>query len=303
MTERIGFDKLSGSGNDFICIDGRDGRLDAVTSSPERLARFARALCHRGLGVGADGVILAAKPNDPQEADLGARFLEPDGSEAELCGNGSACITRWAVDNGWVKGREVRLQTPSGVARGRATRDGYVRVCIPEPHDLATDIEVVAEGVSWRMDFAITGVPHAVVYVDDVSKVDVARWGRAIRHHERFAPRGVNVNFTQVLGVGELAVRTFEFGVEAETLACGTGSSTAALMAALRFGWPTDYTCQGEPVRVHVHSGDVLKAFFLIEEDGTVSKACLETVVRCLYTGSLHPELAERALGKRGKTG
>jgi len=297
MPEAIEFAKLSGSGNDFICIDNRSGRFDAMLGSPERVGRFAQMLCRRGLSVGADGVIFAIQPANPAKADLGVRFFEPDGSEAELCGNGSACFARWVVDNGWVRGKEVRIQTASGVARGREGRDGYVHVCIPSPYDRETDIEVTADGRAWTMDFAITGVPHAVVYVDDVDAVDMQRWGPAIRHHERFGPRGVNVNFTQVLGEGRLAVRTFEFGVENETLACGTGCATAALMSALRFGWSKDFLSQGEPIHVQVRSGDILKLYLLVAADGTVEKVCLETVVRFLYLGKLHPELAARALG------
>jgi len=298
MTPPIDFAKLSGSGNDFICIDNRDGRLDEALFPPDGASRLARTLCPRGPGVGADGVILAVQPTDASAADVRARFLEPDGSEAELCGNGSACFTRWVIRNRWVRGKEVRIETPSGVARGREASDGYVHVCVPEPHDLQTDIEIATpDGTRWTMDFAVTGVPHAVVFVDDVEAVDVARWGAAIRHHERFAPRGVNVNFTQVLGPGRLAVRTFEFGVEGETLACGTGSVTATLMAARRFGWPADYLCAGEAVHVRVRSGDDLKVHFLMVEGGIIEKVCLESRVRFVYTGRLHPDLAARALG------
>jgi diaminopimelate epimerase len=299
MAETIEFAKLSGSGNDFICIDNRDGRFDELLAAPERVGRFAQVLCRRALGAGADGVIFAVQPQDPAKADMGVRFFEPDGAEAELCGNGSACFTRWVVDSGWVAGKELRIETASGDARGRIGRDGYVHVCIPLPRNLETDIAIEANGKAWRMDFAVTGVPHAVVYVDDVEAVDLGRDGPAIRHHERFGPRGVNANFTQVLGEGELAVRTFEFGVEDETLACGTGCATAALMAALRFGWPRDYLSQGKPVLVRVRSGDVLKLYFLIHEDGTIEKVCLETVVRFIYRGRLHPDLAAQALGGR----
>ncbi|MFP4058841.1 MAG: diaminopimelate epimerase [Candidatus Brocadiia bacterium] len=296
MDQRIDFTKLSGSGNDFICIDNRDGRLDGLLADEGAAGRLARALCRRGLGVGADGVVFALAAGDPSAADFAVRFFEPDGSEAELCGNGSACFTRWVIEEGWLAGQEVRIETPSGEARGRVGRDGYVQVCIPVPRELATDIEVEAEGRRWRMDYALTGVPHAVVYVDDVEGVDVARWGAALRRHPRFGPRGVNVNFTQVLGEGRLAVRTFEFGVEGETLACGTGSATAGLMAALRFGWPASYLREGDPVRVRVRGGDTLRVYYLVHPDGAIERVCLHTVVRYLYRGRLHPDLAARAL-------
>ena len=251
MVPPVQFAKLSGSGNDFICLDNRDGRFDAVLASADRLRQLAAALCPRGLSVGADGLIFACRPARPDEADIAARFIDPDGTEPELCGNGSACFARWVVESGWVRRRVVRIETQSGMVRGRIGRDSYVHACIPEPHDLETDIEVVAGGVAWKLDFAITGVPHVVAFVDDVDRVDVARHGAAIRHLPRFNPPGVCVSFAQVLGEGELALRTFEYGAETETLACGTGSATAALMAARRFGWPRKYLSEAEPIRVH----------------------------------------------------
>lgn len=298
MSQPFGFAKLSGSGNDHLCLDNRDGRFEELMARPERVAHFVRTLCQRGLGVGADGLILASLPKDSAEADVAVRHFDPDGTEAELCGNGSACLVRWAIETRWVPGKEVRIETPSGIVRGREDVAGYIHVCIPEPHDLRPDVQITAARRHWTLDYAVTGTPHVVAYVDNVEKVDVARWGAAIRRHKRFAPRGVNVNFTQVLGPGELAVRTFEFGVEAETLACGTGSTTAALMAARRFAWPRDFTCGAEPIRIHTRGGDLLRVFFLIEDDATILKVCLESVVRFLYTGQLHPELAERALGE-----
>lgn len=298
MIDVIAFAKLSGAGNDHICIDGRDGGFDALLGSAERVGRFARALCHRGLGVGADGVIFALATDRP-DAHLAARFFEPDGSAAELCGNGTACFTRWALDRAWVRGRVVRIATPAGPARGEAADGRYVRVCIPTPRDIQAGVELEAHGTPCRCDFAVTGVPHAVVYVDDVERVDMARLAPAIRHHERFQPRGVNVNYTQVLGEGHLAVRTFEFGVEDETYACGTGCSTAAFLAARRYGWPSTYFDMTRPVLVEVRSGDTLRAYFATDGRGAPVDACLETVVRSLYYGTLHPRLAARALGSR----
>ena len=273
MTEPIEFAKLSGSGNDFVCIDARDGRYDDLLAGGA-VGAFAASLCRRGRSVGADGVIFAVRPEIEGVADLAARFFEPDGSEAELCGNGTACFILWAV--------------------GR-----YVRVCIPDPEEIQTGLELDVEGSRWRCDFAVAGVPHVIAYVGDLAHFDVAHWGPAIRHHDRFRPRGANANFVEVLGTGRIALRTFEFGVEAETLACGTGSAAAAVLAALRFGWPGAYLRGGEPVEITARSGDVLKVWFVRHDDGAITDVCLETVVRCVYDARLCPDLARDALNAR----
>ncbi|MCK4601068.1 MAG: diaminopimelate epimerase, partial [Phycisphaerae bacterium] len=219
MTGEIEFAKLSGSGNDFVCIDNRKGKWDEVLSDGERIGCFARALCCRGMGVGADGIIFACEPEIEGVADIAARFFEADGSEAELCGNGTGCFIHWVTASGWVDDGESKILTPAGVVRGQNSDGEYVRVCIPTPEDMRRDRELSVDGSQIRYDFVITGVPHVIVYVDDVEMVDVAHLGAALRHHERFKPRGANVNFVQVLSEGNLAVRTFEFGVEGETLA------------------------------------------------------------------------------------
>ena len=297
MPLRIEFAKLSGSGNDFICLDGSDGRFDGLLASGGRVGHFARTLCRRRLGVGADGVIFGLGSADAA-ADIACRFFEPDGSEAEFCGNGTACLARWAIANGWLAADGFRIHTQAGVVMGQEAEGGYIREWVPVPTQVEADVALGLEGERQRCDFAVTGVPHAVVYVDDVAAVDVARLGPAIRHHERFQPRGVNVNFTQVLGEGEIAVRTFEFGVEDETLACGSGSATAAVLSALRFGWPTGPAGQAQPVRVHVRSGDVIRVYVELDAGGAPARVCLETVVRFLYRGAVEPALATLALGQ-----
>jgi len=298
MRDPIEFAKLSGSGNDFVCIDNRDGRFGGLLAAPERIGLFARTVLRRRLGVGADGLLFAETCEPGVEADICVRFFEPDGTEAELCGNGTACFAAWAIANGWVANSEVAIYTPSGVVWGKEIGGGYVRACIPLPQDIQPGVAFDLDGRTWSGDFAVTGVPHLVVYVDDIEAIDMGRLGPAIRSHPRFGERGVNVNFTQVLGEGRLAVRTFEFGVEDETLACGTGSSTAAVMAALRFDWPVAYLSDTEPVRVRVRSGDELRVWLFREPDGAFSKMCLETVVRFMYRGTLSACLAAQALGQ-----
>jgi len=299
MIADIDFIKLSGSGNDFICIDNRDGRFDGLVSSGE-VGHFARTLCHRGMGVGADGIVFAESTDILPEVNIFSRFFEPDGSEAELCGNGAACFIYWVTNNGWTGDGEVHVLTAAGVVRGQRTDTRYVRVCLPLPEDMATDLAVTVEGRNWNCDYLLVGVPHAVTYVPDVEDIEVSHWGRLLRHHERFAPRGANVNFVQVIGEGEIAVRTFEFGVEAETLACGTGSAAAAILAARRFNWPRKYLTEAEPVRIRARSGDVLKVWATLHDDGTFTDVCLETLVRGVCSGRLDPELAAEALGRSG---
>jgi diaminopimelate epimerase len=248
------------------------------------------------MGVGGDGLIFATTPEVEGFADIAARVLEPDGSEAELCGNGTGCFIHWVQANGWIETDVVKILTPAGVVTGTAVDDEYVRVCIPDPEDVATDVAVSVDGHEWRVDTVVTGVPHLIACVDDVGAVDMAHLGPALRHHEQFAPRGINANFVQVLSEGHIALRTFEFGVEGETLACGTGSASAAIVTARRLGWDRNILTGERPVLVRARSGDTLRVYFTAHEDGAVTDVCVETVVRFMYRGTLHPDLADRAI-------
>ncbi len=301
MIDDIVFSKLSGSGNDHICIDNRDRRYDPIVQDPVRVGRLVRALCRRRLSIGADGVIFAC-PMDPdveEFADVAARFFDADGTEAELCGNGTACFTHWVVANGWLASKEIQILTSAGVVRGQNGQDngGYVRVCIPLPEDIRHDLHVTTSRATFSCDYVVTGVPHLVTYVDDVEQVDVARVGADLRHHEMFQPRGVNVNFVEVIEEGHIANRTFEFGVEDETLACGTGSASAAILTALRYNWDRRFLSGDEPVLVSPRSGQTLRVWFEIGPAGKVVDLCLDSTVRYLYSGSVHPELLIEAVG------
>jgi diaminopimelate epimerase len=298
MTDCITFAKLSGSGNDFVCIDNRDGRFDPLLAEPDRVGQLARRLCRRGISVGADGVIFAVEPEIDGVSDIGARFFEADGSEAELCGNGTGCFVRWVCEKDWAHPckPDLRVLTPAGVVRGRIVDNGFVRVCIPLPEQVTPDQLLTTGGCTIEYDFAITGVPHVVTYVDNIDEADVHRLGKAIRHHEQFQPRGANANFVQVLGEGKIAIRTWEFGVEGETMACGTGTSAAAILAARRFGWPREYTDGTKPIEALARSGDSLRVWVSIDDAGQVVDLCLETFVRYVMEGQLHPELALAAV-------
>ena len=234
------FTKMNGAGNDFVMIDNRDARL-ALTR--EQIAH----LCDRHRGVGADG-LLAVEPAQ-NGADFRMRYYNADGGEAEMCGNGARCFARFAVRLTG-KADAVSFETIAGVITARLLGE-LVELQMSEPHGLALGAELSANGASLRVHALNTGVPHAVVIVEDVDEIDVVATGRALRHHEHFAPQGTNVNFVQQLDPQFISVRTYERGVEDETLACGTGVVASALIFH-------EQTGAASPVDVWVRGGDRL---------------------------------------------
>ncbi len=293
LPDTVMFTKMTAGGNDFICIDNTRGEYDALLKSPG-LADIVRTLCRRGLCVGADGVIVAGGQGSGQGIDIIARFLEPDGSEARLCGNGTACFAYWCLTEGLARGPKVDILTAAGTAQACPNDDdcSRIRVCVPNPRNLQLGQRIRACSRPWTVHTIDTGVPHAVIFVRDVNTMDVGRCGAAIRRHDAFAAMGgVNANFTQILAVGHLRVRTFEFGVEAETLACGTGSTAAAIVAAITHHWPAAYSHGQEPVLVDVRGEDTLRIWFTLRPDGGFADVCLEARARAIYTGILRLEL------------
>jgi diaminopimelate epimerase len=247
--QRIKFVKMTGSGNDFILIDNRSGALDASTS--RRLVTMA---CRRKLSVGADGLILIE--NDP-EVDFRWRFFNADGSEAEMCGNGARCAARFAYLKGIVPSPRMAFRTLAGIIRAEIT-DGRPRVKMTPPQGLEKDFSLQAEERSFHLDFINTGVPHAVCLVEseaELENMDIARYGRIIRFHPRFQPAGTNANFALVRDAHHMVIRTYERGVESETLACGTGSIASALIAATK-------GMTASPVELQTRSGETLTVHF-----------------------------------------
>ncbi len=243
----IAFWKMNGAGNDFIVIDHRKPLIPV-----ERMAEFARLVCRRKFSVGADGLFLL-EPS--QVADFRWRFFNADGSEAEMCGNGARCVARFAYMNGLAAAR-MRFETLAGIIDA-SVADTQVTIRMPAPHSLQLDLEVEAAGQGWTVHSVNTGVPHLVVFVDDLDRVDVDALGRTFRYHARFAPAGTNVNFV-ARDKERLAIRTYERGVEAETMACGTGATAAAVVAVARglAASPVQLTTRGGvPLRVQF-SGD-----------------------------------------------
>ena len=166
MFEGIPFCKLSAAGNDFLCFDNLDGRFDALIAAPDEVGRVSHTLCRRGHGVGADGVIFACQPDVPEAADISARIFEWDGSEVELCGNGTASFTRWALGQGLLPAgeTELRILTPAGVVFGKQAEDDYICVCVPLPVDICRDFEITVAGKTLTCDFAISSCSGRVCW-------------------------------------------------------------------------------------------------------------------------------------------
>jgi diaminopimelate epimerase len=269
--DAVPFTKMSGSGNDFILVDNRARTLDEAC-----IGAFVVGVCRRRISVGADGVILIERS---EAADFRWRFFNADGSTAAMCGNGARCAARFAVLQG-ICGPEPRFETGAGVIAARV--DGRrVRVRMTDPGELQADLRLELAGGPVTVSCIDTGVPHAVLVVDDVARVDVDALGREIRLHPRFAPAGTNANVISA-EPGGIAIRTYERGVEAETLACGTGSVAGALVAARRLGLPS-------PVRVRTAGGDLLAVFFE-QHAGRFHDVHQEGDARLVYHGVVRPE-------------
>ncbi|MFM1769524.1 MAG: hypothetical protein RJA22_2053 [Verrucomicrobiota bacterium] len=238
----LDFVKMNGAGNDFILVDNRDGR---VRLTPEQVAR----LCHRQRGIGADGLMLLV-PGRRGEADWAWDFYNSDGSTAEMCGNGARCFARFLHSLTGAQGA-LRFETLAGVITAQL-HGPRVTINLTRPHGLRLGETLTAGTTPLTVHSLNTGVPHAVVFVPDADQAMVQSLGAAIRYHDHFKPKGTNVNFVQVLGPGHIRVRTYERGVEGETLACGTGVTAAALISARVHQFQP-------PVKVQVQGGDTLE--------------------------------------------
>ena len=216
------FTKMSGAGNDFVVFDNRDGGI------PEERAELVRRVCARRVGVGADGALFVEQS---EATDFRMRYYNADGGEAEMCGNGGRCISRYAYLNGMV-GEKMAFETMAGRYRAEIVGE-LVRLEMVPPKDIRLQFEINVDGYERTINFIHTGVPHVVVFSDRIDDIDVPQMGRKIREHEKFAPAGANANFVQVVDRGHIRIRTYERGVEDETLACGTGTVAAALVGAL----------------------------------------------------------------------
>lgn len=227
------FTKLHGNGNDFILID----EMTEIVIPDEMKSQFAKSYCDRRFGIGADGVLFISQS---KIADVKMRLFQPDASEAEMCGNGIRCLAKYAFDNNYAKTKSFTVETLAGVLTVNAGYDTEgdftATIGMGVPVFEAKEIPALGSGdfvqeIEGMTVYAVnTGVPHAVIFVDDVEAVDLESIAPKIRHSQHF-PKGTNVNFVEVTGNSEITIRTFERGVEDETLSCGTGSTASALIA------------------------------------------------------------------------
>ena len=213
------FTKMNGAGNDFVLLDNRRGEIQLER---EQIAR----ICDRHRGVGADGILLLEKAANG--ADFRMRYYNADGGEAEMCGNGARCFARYAHKVAGASG-QISFETPAGVI-GAELHGESVTLQMSEPQDLRLSISLSGVADYESIHFINSGVPHVVVPVPRIEDIDVRRDGAAIRRHAMFSPKGTNVNFLEKRGPSSIAIRTYERGVEDETLACGTGVVASALI-------------------------------------------------------------------------
>ncbi len=268
MKNGIQFHKMVASGNDFVVVDNRK----KAVKNP---LHFTKKICAWHTGVGADGVLLL---ENSRKGDFKMRIINSDGSEAEACGNGFRCIARYAKDKMNFPSK-FRFESISGVVKAQVNGKS-ISVQLPQPRGLKLRAEINVAGNRLHYSFINTGVPHVVVFVAGLSKIDVTTLGRAIRQHTAFKPKGTNVNFVEIKSKSEINVRTYERGVETETLACGTGSTASAIISAL-MGYVKG------PVRVRTKSGEILTINFKITKNKKVSDVSLQGHAQFVYEGKL----------------
>ena len=264
---------MAGAGNDFILIDG------PVNGDLKKMAVKA---CDRTGGIGADGIIVLDKS---RKADYRMRIINADGSEAEMCGNGARCLAAYIVRNRKPKKKLFSIDTLAGTILAQA-RGETANVRLSDPKDYRADIEIDVNRHPLHVSYIDTGVPHAIVYVDDLEMIDVYKLGQVIRHHGVFKPRGTNVNFVEQQRADLVDVRTFERGVENETKACGTGSVAAAIVTYLK-SHPQVKSQRKARMSVRTRGKEILDVTFDIV-DGHVTNVWLKGSAKFIARGEYY---------------
>ena len=269
----IAFTKIVASGNDFIVIE----KVSSFVNPP---ASFVKTICDRKFGVGADGALLLEKS---KKADIRMRVFNSDGSEAEMCGNGARSAALYYSSQSAVSGlrSKLKIETKAGIIEAVVSRD-YVKIKLTNPLDYQKKIPLAIRGRKLKANFINTGVPHTVVFVQGIEQIDVPDIGREMRYHKYFSPAGTNVNFVEVVNKNTVKVRTYERGVEGETLACGTGSAASAIVYSLQ----SPVSGQNR-INVITRGGETLKVYFKKEAD-KISDVWLEGKAKIVCKGEFY---------------
>lgn len=266
----IKFTKSVASGNDFVIIDNRRSVLKGDNSE------IAKKLCNRFYGVGADGLLLVEKS---KTAGFKMRIFNSDGSEAEMCGNGSRCIALYAYAKK-IAPANMKIETMAGILDANVKGED-IKVKLTDPKDIKWNLCLTIHECPYKVSFANAGVPHVIHFVKDLETVEVKKLGLKMRYHEEFSPHGANVDFVKIVdkNKNKIAVRTYERGVENETLACGTGAVASAIISA-------ESEKLESPVTVETRSGEVLKVYFESHE-GNFKNVYLEGKAKLVYEGEI----------------
>jgi diaminopimelate epimerase len=271
--KQMNFIKMVASGNDFVIIE------KSHQSPVFSLQSLARKICDRKYGIGADGFLVLEKS---KIADISMRIFNPDGSEAQMCGNGVRCIALWAklkIKN--KKSKNLKIKTKAGIINSEVNGDN-TKIKLTNPKDIKLDIPIKINNRALKVNFINSGVPHAVIFVEGLDKIDVSGIGGKVRYHKRFAPYGTNVDFVEVLDNKSIKIRTYERGVEDETLACGTGVVASALITIRKLK-----TTSQKKMYVHTKSGEILKVYF-DKLDNKFKDVWLEGRARMVYKGEYY---------------
>jgi len=248
----VAFVKMSGSGNDFVFFDGRTAPINALI-----LPQVIRSICNRHNGIGADGIVILSPESG--DADVRIDYFNSDGTAADLCGNASLCSTVMAADLGLAPPSGMAMRTPAGILRSEIA-DGIPRIALPSVHDIRLELAIDPMETELRIGYSVVGVPHLVVLCADAEAAPLMERGPELRHHVAAGPAGANVNWVSPRADGSWRYRTFERGVEGETLACGTGAVATAILLA-------SWGLAASPVSILTSSGRQLRVAFSDSHD------------------------------------
>jgi diaminopimelate epimerase len=266
---------MSGAGNDFVVVDNRTG----IISDPKK---FSIKVAERRFGIGADGVLLL---ETAKNADFTMKYYNADGSNAGMCGNGGRCLSKFAYDNGIVTKEIFKFEGFGHIYTAQRVASDRYKLKMKDPFDVRLHQKIDLENLNIEANYINTGTDHSVIFLDSnpfltpVTAATIENIGRLIRNHETYKPLGANVNFVLKNSINQIEIRTYERGVEAETLACGTGSVACALLSTLKYNFES-------PVTVKVLSGESLQISF--QRDGSAfNEIYLEGSAVTTYVGEI----------------